>query len=70
MNRHQIAAAAVLWFVVPQIALWPFRGTLEAIFPEPTLWQAVGMLMGSTIIFALGVYALTLRQRARLGKIV
>lgn len=63
MNRRQIAAAAVLWFIGPQVALWPFRGTLQSLFPQPTVWQASGMLLGSVALFVCGVYCWSLRQR-------
>lgn len=65
MNRRSVAAAAILWFAVPQVLLWPFKSQLQQLFPEPTVWQAVGMFMSSTIIFALGVYCWSLRQRVK-----
>jgi Na+/melibiose symporter-like transporter len=63
LNRKQIAAAAVVWFVLPQVVLWPFRSTLAELFPQPTAWQTVGMVLGLIVIFVLGVGYWNLRQR-------
>jgi chromate transport protein ChrA len=65
MNRKQIAAAAIVVFVLPQILLLPFRSQLQQIVPPVSVWQSVGMLLGLVVIFVLGIGYWNLRARNR-----
>lgn len=54
-DRPKIALAFVVLFVIPPVSLLPFREPLQALVPEPTLWQTGGMVLGGLLLFALGV---------------
>jgi uncharacterized membrane protein YphA (DoxX/SURF4 family) len=65
MNRRQIAAAAVVVFVLPQILLLPFRSQLQQIVPPVSVWQTGAMVLGLVVIFVLGIGYWNLRARNR-----